>query len=520
MSVPQFHRLNDYVDWYAQTAPQALAFSGRERLTYPQLRAQVRDCAAVLAGYGVGRGDRVVTLSTPGGAFLVTFLATAMLGAIWSGLNPRHTDVELDKAVSILEPKFVFARTAIEARDYTSWMSRLPADIGVVSLSSGDASALADFTRRKRVDDNTLSAMAELTDPAAPCLIVFTSGSTGVPRGAMISQRALIGTARVQCGQWPVSPLRVFNNLPINHIGCVGDLCCYALIGGGTSVFSERFDPSDTMTLCQREEVSVLGQVPTQFVLTLGSPAFRASAFDSTRLIFWGGAQASAELVAALHALGKPIATSYGQTETVGSITFTPPNATLEGLANTVGRCVAPYEIRTAGKDGGVLSPGEAGEIQVRSPFCMNGYWRNPEATKKAFTADGWLRTGDVGIVDSAGQLKLIGRTTETFKSGGYNIYPTEIEQAVASHPAVADNAVVPVADTVFGMVGAAMVQAKPGHSLSADILRTHLATRLANYKIPKRILIAKELPRLPVGKIDRQAVREIFMDDGARGDL
>jgi fatty-acyl-CoA synthase len=130
------------------------------------------------------------------------------------------------------------------------------------------------------------------------------------------------------------------------------------------------------------------------------------------------------------------------------------------------------------------------------------------------------LRTGDVGIVDSAGQLKLIGRTTETFKSGGYNIYPTEIEQAVASHPAVADNAVVPVADTVFGMVGAAMVQAKPGHSLSADILRTHLATRLANYKIPKRILIAKELPRLPVGKIDRQAVREIFMDDSARGDL
>jgi fatty-acyl-CoA synthase len=519
-AIPDLPRLNDYVDWYARATPRELAVSGRARLTYPQLQSQVRDCAAVLAGYGVGRGDRVATLSTPGGAFLVTFLATAMLGAIWTGLNPRHTDIELDDAVATLTPKVVFARKQIESRDYTSWMTKLPSDIAVVPLTDGNSASLADFANRKRVDTRMLAAMVALADPGEPCLIVFTSGSTGKPKGAMISQRALIGTSRVQCAQWPASPLRVFNNLPINHIGCVGDLCCYALVGGGTSVFSERFDPADTIALCESEHVTILGQVPTQFILTLNAPSFRASALHETQRIFWGGAQASAELVTALRDLEKPIATSYGQTETVGSITFTPPDATRDELIRTVGRPVEPYWLRIAGPGDRIASASEPGEIQVRSPFLMNGYWRNPDATARAFTQDGWLRTGDVGMLTESGQLCLIGRTTETFKSGGYNIYPAEIEQAVASHPAVADTVVVSVTDPVFGMVGAAMVQAKPGRQLSAAALRAHLGERLANYKIPKRILIAEELPRLPVGKIDKSAVRDILArEDIAAGE-
>jgi fatty-acyl-CoA synthase len=331
----------------------------------------------------------------------------------------------------------------------------------------------------------------------------------------MISQRALIGASLVQLAQWPVTPLRVLNNLPINHIGCVGDLCCYALVGGGTNVFCERFDPAESLALCEREGVTLLGQVPTQFLRTLNFPNFRADALASVQLIIWGGAQASAELVAALRGLGKPVATSYGQTESVGSVTFAPPDATLEELATTVGRPVVPYEIRIAEENGDVGAASQPGEIQIRSTFCMNGYWQDPEATRRAFTPDGWLRTGDVGALTENGMLRLIGRTTETFKSGGYNIYPVEIERAIASHEAVADAAVVSLADPLFGMVGAAMVQPHPGRELTAAVLRVHLADRLANYKIPKRILIAAELPKLPVGKIDKTAVREILTRAG-----
>ena len=512
---PDFPRLNDYVDWYAQTTPRMLAIAGRERLTYLELQKQVRACAASLAACGVGPGDRVVTLSTPGGAFLVSFLASASLGAIWVGLNPRHTAAELDAAVTALSPRVIFARKAIESRNYESWVAALPQSITTFLLPDGGAAALADFAERNHGNTNIPGTTAAHASPDAPALIVFTSGSSGRPKGALISQRALIGASRVQLAQWPVSPLRVLNNLPINHIGCVGDLCCYALVGGGTNVFCERFDPAESIALCERERVTMLGQVPTQFILTLNSPHFRAEALGSLQLIIWGGAQASAELVAALRDLGKPLATSYGQTESVGSVTFTPPDATLAELAKTVGCPVTPYAVRIVEESGAIAATSQPGEVQIRSPFCMNGYWQDPEATERAFTPDGWLRTGDVGALAENGMLRLIGRTTETFKSGGYNIYPVEIERAIVSHAAVADAAVVALADPLFGMIGAALVQQRPGQELTAAGLRAHLADRLANYKIPKRILIAAELPKLPIGKIDKAAVREILAHTG-----
>lgn len=514
---PDLPRLSDYVDWYAQTVPHALAIAGRERLTYLELQEQVRACASSLAGCGVCPGDRVATLSTPGGAFLVSFLASASLGAIWVGLNPRYTATELDAAVAALSPKVIFARKAIETRDYEPWISALPQSITTFVMPGGSAAALAACAGRKHGNAKTAKTAGAHAAPDAPALIVFTSGSTGQPKGAMISQRALIGASRVQLAQWPVSPLRVLNNLPINHIGCVGDLCCYTLVGGGTHVFSERFDPADSIALCEREGVTMLGQVPTQFLLMLNSPYFRVEALASVQLIIWGGAQASKDLIAALRDLGKPVATSYGQTESVGSVTFTPPDAALAELASSVGRSVVPYEVRIVGEGGDVAAASQAGEVQIRSPFCMSGYWRDPEATKRAFTCDGWLRTGDVGTLAENGMLRLIGRTTEAFKSGGYNVYPIEIEQAIASHPAVADAAVVSLADPLFGMIGAAMVQARPSEELTAEALRAHLADRLANYKIPKRILIAAELPKLPVGKIDKAAVREILAHAGQR---
>lgn len=511
-ATPEFSRLNDYVSWYARATPDTLAIAGAEHVSYAALERRVAACAAALAGCGVGPGDRVATLTTPGGAFLVSFLATALLGGIWVGLNPRHTAAELDAALSVLNPRAIFVRKAIEARNYESWAATLPDDVTVAMLADGTARALDPFGERKHVGTALLKAMAEGVDPRAACLIVFTSGSSGQPKGVMISQYALTGTSRVQLQHWPVNPLRVLNNLPINHIGCVGDLCCYALVGGGTNVFSERFDPAETMALCRLERVTMLGQVPTQFILTLGSPAFNRDALETVRLIIWGGAQASAELVAALRCIGPPVATSYGQTETVGSVTFTPPDASDEQLASTVGRCVPPYEIRIVDESGKTVKAPNVGEIQVRSPFRMNGYWGDRMATGRALTTDGWLRTGDVGSFTRHGMLRLAGRTGDAFKSGGYNIYPAEIERAIVSDPGVADVAVVSLPDPVFGMVGAAMIMPKAGAMLTVSGLRDHLRSRLANYKIPKQILIVDELPKLAVGKLDKAAIRERFL--------
>ncbi len=214
-------------------------------------------------------------------------------------------------------------------------------------------------------------------------------------------------------------------------------------------------------------------------------------------------------------ALGKRVATSYGQTETVGSITFTPADATREDLCATVGVPAAPYELRIADEAARALAQGVEGEIQVRSPFSMSGYWRAPAASAAACTPDGWLRTGDLGRQRQDGAVTLIGRASEVFKSGGYNIAPAEIENALLDCPGVAGVAVVSIPDDLYGSVGAAVVTPMAGSKISEARLRSALATRLANYKIPKQIAVANELPRLAVGKVDKDAVRRLLANPG-----
>lgn len=506
--------LHEWLAHWATSRPDAEAVVDRERrLNYAELRAAVDECAAAMMASGVRHGDRVATLATPGADFMIMFLAAASIGAIWVGLNPRYADTELAEIVARIEPRLVAGPGAIEGRSYVSWLEALPDTVNVVALDvpsgGGRIIGLADFLARAReLPGENLQLRRRQVLPADPCLIVFTSGSTGTPKGAMICHAALTGASVVQFRVWPVEPLRILNNLPINHIGCVGDLTCYTLIGGGTIIFSSRFDPADTLLLLSKERATAWGQVPTMFQLTLDSPGFDAAKLQHLQYIFWGGAHASRELVARLHELCPRLATSYGQTETVGSVAFTPPDATLEMLATTVGRAVPPYQLRIVTLDGRTAAAGESGEVQVRTPFGMSGYWRDPQASAVAVDAEGWRSTGDVGVLTAEGDLQLRGRVHDVFKSGGYNVYPPEIEAALESHSAVRQASVVGAPDALFGAVAVAFIVP---HAAPPDEqeLRAYLRERLANYKIPKRFYFLDELPRLPVGKIDKQALRE-----------
>jgi acyl-CoA synthetase (AMP-forming)/AMP-acid ligase II len=510
------NRLHDCVRTWAALRPHAdAAVEPGRRLSHAALRDTVDACAAAMIAAGVERGDRVATLAVPGVDFMVTFLATAAIGGVWVGLNPRYTAPELDAIIARIEPKLVFTAGVIGPRSYCDWAAALPAAIVVVDLDGECVSTDRPVPFPGFLATGVTTAQAQLqrryanTRPDDPCLIVFTSGSTGTPKGAMISHAALVGTSRVQLHTWPAEPLRVLDNLPINHIGCVGDLCCYALVGGGTVVFTPRFDPAASLAAIRDEQVTVWGQVPTMFQLTLDAPEFDPSMLASLQLVFWGGAHATPELVARLRGLAPRIATSYSQTETVGSVTFTRADADASRLAHTVGRAVPPYEVRVVDDEGRPLATGGEGEIQVRTPFGMNGYWRDPQATAAVMTADGWQRTGDVGALTKNGDLRLLGRVHDVFKSGGYNIHPPEIEAALSAHPAIVEASVVGVPDAVYGTVAVAFITCQ-GTSPSAEELRSALRERLANYKIPKRFIAVDELPRLPVGKIDKQALRAL----------
>jgi acyl-CoA synthetase (AMP-forming)/AMP-acid ligase II len=230
----------------------------------------------------------------------------------------------------------------------------------------------------------------------------------------------------------------------------------------------------------------------------------------SAKLIVFGGAMTALSVLEKIEPSGARLSSVYGQTETCGIITRTLPADSLDIHAETIGKPIDGAEARIADATGVALPDGETGEIQIRAPYVMSGYFRNPQATAEAFTADGYLRTGDLGVRRPDGNLVFVGRLKEMFKSGGYNVYPVEIEQAISEHPAVALAAVVPVDHPKFQEVGFAFVETRPGMSVTGDELREYLKGRIANYKVPKSFVIQEELPKLPNSKIDKMSLRAI----------
>jgi acyl-CoA synthetase (AMP-forming)/AMP-acid ligase II len=518
---PLLDRISDYVSWYAARTPDAdAAVLGSIRLSYRDLASRVDAMSSALRAAGVEHGDRVATFAAPHPDFFIAFLATASLGAIWVGLNPRYQEEELAYVLRDSEPKIVLAQCRIGERDHSPELQALRRALPMIecwvdltdTLDDGGFISLTTFLRQgAELDRKELQRLREQVQPHDPVLIVYTSGSTGQPKGALLPHRGLVRCSAVQFREWRVQPLRTLNFFPINHVGCVGDISCYSLVAGGCIVFLEKFVPARVLECIASERITFWAGVPTTFLLTLADPAFATADLSSVQIIIWSGAAASAELVAQLAGIGAKLATSYGLTETVGSVTYTAPDASQEVLAKTIGTAPPEYEVRLSDADGRSIADNAPGEIQVRGDFIMRGYWRRPEATAEAIDAEGWLHTGDLAVRDAQGCLRIVGRLKEIYKSGGYNIYPREIEQVLERYPGVSLAAVVAVPDPVFGEVGHAFVVPVSGEIEEAALL-DHCRRLLANYKIPKRFTNLTQPPMLPIGKIDKRSLRELAM--------
>jgi acyl-CoA synthetase (AMP-forming)/AMP-acid ligase II len=511
-------RISDYVRAHAAERPEAEAMVlGERRITYQEFARDVDACAKALLAHGIKKGDRVATLSTPHPEFLVHFVAASSIGAIWLGLNPRYTIDEYRYVVSDAEPKLMFAPNRIGARDFSADLRTLIHEnrcverliaIHDAAPAAGEQSYRDFIAAGAAITDTELAKAREGVEAGDPALIVYTSGSTGKPKGALLPHRGLVRCAHVQLGYWKPDPIRVLNFFPINHIGCVGDICAYTLVGGGTIVFMEQFDPLEQLRIVAKERITLWGGVPTTIQMSLALPAFESFDLSSIQLIAWSGAAAPRELAARLAKICPRLTNAYGMTETVGSVTFVSPCSDLDVLTETVGRPVPEYDVKVVDSDGSLVPVGGTGEICVRGDFIMTGYWRRPKETAEAIDRDGWLHTGDLATLLPDGNLKLVGRIREMFKSGGYNVYPLEVEVALERHSSVAMAAVVGVADALYGEVGHAYLLLNPGASADEAILLAHCRGLLANYKIPKSFFVLSDMPMLPIGKIDKQQLK------------
>lgn len=506
LTLPRFTTLADYLDHYAAETPAADAvWHDGALLSYAELAEKVERMAGSLAAAGLSAGDRVAVLSTPRPEFLISLLAAFKLGAVWVGLNPRYTYRELAHVVAESKPRLILSLPQIDDRKLDADVARLveefDADQGY-RLDAGES-----FGSLRALPEPA-AFTPHTSDPLDAATIVFTSGSSGSPKGAVLSHRGLLYASCVESEVIGIEAPRVPNNLPINHVACLADLTGTTLVAGGMLVLLERFDPAEFIALIEELRLTNLMNVPTVLQAVAMHPDFETRDLSSLRVVSWGGAPMPVEIIRVYRAKGIRLLSVYGMTETIASITFTEENASEEVLAGSVGRFDPGMQVRLANEAGQPVAIGEQGEVQVKHEGLFLEYFGRAEATKDAYTDDGWFKTGDVGVLRDDGNLRLVGRRSEMIKSGGYNVYPREIELCIEQLGEVAIAAVVGRPDPTFGEVSVAYVVPAPGASPDPALLKELCRANLANYKVPKEFIIVEDLPLLPVGKVDKQALR------------
>lgn len=519
MNVPHHTTIPKYLAYWTQHTPDAVAVvHDGVSTTYAELTRQVDEVACAFLASGLRKGDRVAVLSHPTAFSWLTFMASLSIGGVWLGLNPKYRLPELQYNVGNSRPTLLLGLSGYGGDDFVPTLLKLaeglkdvrPIVFGAKPDPKGAVETWEDFLARgKKVSAAELQAARAAVDERSAALIVYTSGSTGRPKGAVLGHGGLARSFEIQAQRTPVEKARVVANLPINHIGGMGDLCCTPLVQGGTIVFQERFDARAMLEAVSKHGVNSFMQVPTALKIILEHPEFASFDLSNLRYASWGGGPLPLDVVRKLRALGLRMRTTYGMTEITGSVSYSSPDATDEELAGTVGRAIPEIEFRLVDGEGREVAQGETGEVIVKHPGLLLEYFENPEATAASYTADGFFKTGDVGYLRPDGNLCLVARTKEIFKSGGYNTYPREIELALEEFPAVRLAAVVPVAHPLFDEVGVAYVEVSDPKVSEAELI-DWCRERLANYKVPKRIVKVDALPLLPVGKVDKMALRKL----------
>lgn len=467
-------------------------------VSYAETVAYVEVLAQTLRDAGVSRGDVIASMFPPRPEALITLLAAAQVGATVVGLNPKLSRFELLQIIEDTQPKVLVGGGG---NGVAAEVASLAEFFHLANVTFG-AEFWASSLEPSPSNGGQFLAALRLLDTRAPAVTIHTSGSTGKPKGALISHRGLaFRAATMATDRFDRPPMRQIIDLPVNHIGALASGIGLSLMVGGTLYFSEKFDPSWTLAIIAEKQIDMLSGVPAMLSALISLPEFSSADLSSVRYVSWGaGPLAESVLDALLTRTTALFSQQYGMTETNGPISYTPPTRDKDILLHTTGFPDHRLEFRVQRKSDSV-----EGEILVRQPEPFLGYLNDTVASRAIFTEDGYLHTGDVGYFRDDGYLVLCGRIKEMFKSGGYNVYPREVEQVLESHPMVRSACVMGVPSERWGETGHAFVELSS--DIESDALVAWCSQHLANYKVPKALSIVSSLPRTSVGKVDRMAL-------------
>lgn len=512
--------IGDWMERGERYFPEALAVvdvakGDAGRLTYRAMNARANRLAAHLRERGVGRGDRVALLAGNGVEVLDTFFACGKLGAIFVPLNWRAHPRELGEVVALTSP--VALVVSAEFREAAAVLAAVRGAAGAPVI--GHVLAIGDVGLSGAVAYGDVVSAA----PAPPvaneqvsaedlvCLL-FTGGTTGPAKAAQISYRMIawntLNTVVHELSRGDVT----LTHTPMFHTGALFVYTLPLLTLGGTVVIMQKWTADDMLELIERERVTVLFCVPTQYQLMLASPRFASASLQSLRFLTSGGAPLPVPVIRAYRqAHGVVFKQGFGMTE-FGPGIFSLAAEEAERRAGSIGKPNYFIEARIVDEHGAALAAEAVGELVLKGPSACSGYFGDPQASRDAVDADGWFHTGDLARYDSDGFYYIVGRKKDMFISGGENVYPLEIERVLYEHPAVAQCAVIGVPHEMWGEVGHAVVVPRPGAAATEAELLAHCTANLARYKVPKTLAFTDALPMSPAGKILKRELLRLHL--------
>ena len=499
----------------------AISFEGK-KITFSQVNQRANRLANAFKKLGIKKGDRVAILQVNTNQFPETYFATAKLGAIMVPLNFRAKGDELSYMLSNAE-----AKVLLVGDRYVEMANSLRADAPTVKHYISLDKPVKDMlfyedVIAKASDEEVFTEIPE----EDVSILMYTAGTTGRPKGVPLTHKSFV--SYMLNNVEPADPEKSEVNLltvPLYHVaGCQAMLA--ATYGGRTLAIMRQFDVKQWMETVQKEKANRAMLVPTMLKRVIDDPDFNKYDLKSLKVITYGAAPMPFEVIKkAIEVMPwARFINAFGQTETASTITaLGPEDHVLHGispqekekrlrrLAGSIGRPLPDVEMKVIDEEGRELPPGETGEIVARGPRIMGGYWKDPEKTAKAMTKDGWLRTSDMGWKDEENYFYLAGRGDDMIIRGGENISPEEVEQAIGSHPAIEEIAVIGVPDPEWGQEPKAIIVLKKGQKATAEEIIEYCRQKLSSFKRPRTVVFVDELPRNPMGKVLKKALREKY---------
>jgi acyl-CoA synthetase (AMP-forming)/AMP-acid ligase II len=516
--------IGDVVRHWAQEKPGAPAFSYEGRtMNFAALDAGSNRAAQALAASGIGKGDRIAYLGKNSDLYFEILVAAAKLGAVMTPVNWRLAPPEVTYILNDSQAKILFI-----GKGFAEMTEQIRSDLRfatAIYAVEGAEGGYPDYAAWRDAFDAVDPRIPTAEDDDA--VQMYTSGTTGHPKGAIMTNGSIfssraMGISEEDLMDWqkPVEGEITLLAMPCFHISGTGTGLS-SLYNGTEAIVLPEYNPAEALDLIANYNISKIFMVPAAIQIMLNHPRVSEVDFSRLKYITYGASPIPLELMkAAMERFGCGFIQMYGMTETSGTITtLNPEDHVPEGSEKmrSVGTPLRGVEIKIIDGEGNILPPRTIGEIATRSAKNMKGYWNRPDATADTIDADGWLRTGDAGFLDEDGYLYIQDRLKDMIISGGENVYPAEVENALYAHPLVADVAVIGVPDPKWGEAVKACVVLKPGATLTEAELIADARTRIAGYKCPKSVDFIDALPRNPSGKILRKDLRAPYWEGRER---